>query len=233
MKILGICGSPRAYGVSGVYKLVGTVLEASGCDHELISLRGKNISGCTACLGCIGDNVCKLEDDMEPMRQKIADADAYVVGAANYYSGINALAHALLERLYQFRHQHGDTLWGKLAVAVGVGGTTGWCCCEQIEMFMAYNFIETVAKVTGRGAACCYTCGYGETCKVGLPIMLYGEGVRISPEMIPDVTKQADVMADAAKAGELLGQRLSSGHDRQKVTQKMQKRMMEKFKSST
>jgi multimeric flavodoxin WrbA len=233
MKILGISGSPRACGVSGVYKLVRTVLDATGCEYELLSLRGMDIGGCIACLNCISDNVCKLEDDMAPLREKIAATDAYVIGAPNYYSGINAQTHALLERLYQFRHQHGDTLWGKLAVAVGVGGTTGTCCCEQIETFLAYNFIQTIAKVTGQGAACCYTCGYGETCKVGLPIMLYGEGVKISADIIPDVTKQPDVMAEAVKAGELLGQRLTDGHDRQKVTRKMQKSMMEKFKSST
>jgi multimeric flavodoxin WrbA len=233
MKILGISGSPRACGISGTYKLVRTVLDASGCESELVSLRGKTITGCTACLGCVGDNVCKIEDDMAGLRQKIAEADAYVIGAPNYYSGINGLTHALLERLYQFRHQAGDTLWGKIAVAVGVGGSSARVCCDQIETFLAYSFMETVAKVSGQGAACCYSCGYGETCKVGALIMFYGEGVKIRPEMIPDVSKQADVMAEAVKAGELLGRRLKDGHDRQKVTKKMQKRMMDKFKSST
>jgi hypothetical protein len=42
-----------------------------------------------------------------------------------------------------------------------------------------YNFVETVAKVTGQGAAACFSCGYGETCKVGIPTLLYGEGVKI------------------------------------------------------
>ncbi len=109
MKILGISGSGRAPEVSGVYKLVQTILEASGCDYELVTLRGKNIGGCIACLGCVKDNVCKVQDDMAPLRDKIVEADAYVIGAPNYYSGINALTHALLERLYQFRHQPPNT----------------------------------------------------------------------------------------------------------------------------
>ena len=37
----------------------------------------------------------------------------------------------------------------------------------------------------------------------------------------------------ARNAGRLLGERLRNGHDRQKVTQKMQQFMMEKFKEST
>lgn len=233
MKILGISGSARGQETSGVYKVVKTLLEATGLDYELVSLKGKNIGGCIACLGCVKDNVCKVQDDMAALRDKIVEADAYVIGAPNYYTGLNALTHALLERLYQFRHQEGDTLWGKLTVAVGVGSTSGQSCCDDIERFMAYNFIETIAKVSGQGAACCYTCGYGETCHVGVPIMVHGKGVKITDDMIPDITRQPDVIADAERAGKLLAQRLTEGHDRSQVTSKMQAIMMEKFKSST
>lgn len=233
MKILGISGSSRPPEVSGVYRLVEMVLKASGCDYELISLRGKKIGGCIACLGCVADNVCKVRDDLEPLREKIAEADAYVIGAPNFYTGANALTHALLERLYQFRHQTGDTLWGKLLVAVGVGGSSGQICCDNIERIMAYNFVETIAKVWAQGAASCYTCGYGETCRVGVPIMLHGEQVKITEDMIPDVTRQPKALSDAERAGKLLAQRLDDGHNRSEVTKKMQAAMMEKFKSST
>jgi hypothetical protein len=59
MKIPGISGSPRKDSQSGVYKLVQTVLENTGLDYELVSLRKKTISGCIACLGCIKDNICR------------------------------------------------------------------------------------------------------------------------------------------------------------------------------
>ena len=232
MKILGIAGSPRKETRSGVYRLVQTVLENTGCDYELIHLKGKQISGCIACLGCVQDNICKVEDDMAPLREKIVAADAYVFGAANYYSTLNAVAHAFLERWFQFRHQEGNTLWGKLGVAVGVGGTSGQFPANDIETFYLYNFIETVAKVAGQGAASCFSCGYGETCKVGVPTMLYGEGCKITPEMIPDVSKQPEVMQAAADAGRLLGERLRQGHDRMAVTQRMQARLMAMFGES-
>jgi len=232
MKILGIAGSTRKEGQSGVLSLVKTVLENTGCDYELVHLKGKQISGCIACLGCVKDNVCKVEDDLSPLRDKIVEADAYVFGAANYFSTLNAVAHAFLERWFQFRHQEGNTLWGKLGVAVGAGGTSGQFPVDDIEKFFLYNFIETVAKVAGQGAASCFSCGYGETCKVGVPTMLYGEGVRITPEMIPDVTRQPEVMQAAIDAGKMLGQRLREGHDRMHVTQAMQARMMEMLKTS-
>jgi multimeric flavodoxin WrbA len=232
MKVLGISGSPRKESQSGVYRLVRTVLENTGCEYDLVSLKGKSISGCIACLGCVEDNVCKVKDDLTPLRDKIVAADAYVFGAPNYYSTLNATTHALLERWFQFRHQTGDTLWGKLAVAIGVGGTSGRFPCDEIEKFLLYNFIETVAKVTGQGAASCYSCGHGETCQVGIPRMLHGEGVNITDEIIPDVAKQPKVMDAAVKAGQLLGERLRNGHDRARVTQRMQEKMMAMFETS-
>ena len=232
MKILGISGSPRKESQSGVYKLVRTVLENTGCDYDLLSLKGKSISGCIACLGCVEDNVCKVKDDLTPLRDKIVAADAYVFGAPNYYSTLNAATHSLLERWFQFRHQTGDTLWGKLAVSVGVGGTSGRFPSDEIEKFLLYNFVETVAKVTGQGEASCYSCGHGETCQVGIPNLLHGEGVKITDDIIPDVTKQPKVMDAAVKAGQLLGERLRNGHDRARVTQRMQEKMMAMFESS-
>ena len=232
MKILGISGSTRKDNVSGTSKLVKTVLENTDCNYELVSLRGKKIAGCIACLGCVKDNVCKVQDDLVDLRAKIVEADAYVIGAPNFYSALNATTHALLERWYQFRHQEGDTLWGKLGVAIGVGGTSGQYPADEIEKLFLYNFVETVAKVAGQGAASCFSCGYGETCKVGVPTLLYGEGVKIKPDMIPDVTKQPDVVESAAAAGKLLGQRLRDGPARMAVTQKMQKQLMAKFKES-
>jgi multimeric flavodoxin WrbA len=232
MKILGISGSPRENQRSGVYQLTRIVLENTGIDFELISLRGKTINGCIACLGCVKDNVCKVKDDLAPLREKIVESDAYVIGAPNYYSTLNANCHAFLERWFQFRHQAGNTLWGKLAVAVGVGGTAGKYPADEIEKFLLYNFVETVAKVTAQGAASCYSCGYGETCAVGIPNLLHGPGVKITEEMIPDVGKQPDVLKAAAEAGRLLGKRLKAGHDRARVTQAMQGKLMAAFSSA-
>jgi len=133
---------------------------------------------------------------------------------------------------FNFGIKAGNTLWGKLAVAVGVGGTAGQFPADEIEKILMYNFIETIDKVIGQGAASCFSCGYGETCQVGIPMMLHGEGVKITNDMIPDVSKQPDAMAAAVSAGKLLGRRLRDGHDRMAVTQKVQEKMMAQFESS-
>ena len=233
MKIMGVVGSTRSSDVSGVHQLVSTVLENTGFAYDLVELRGKRIHGCICCLGCVKDNVCVVDDDMKGLRDQILEADAYVIGAPNFYSTLNAITHAFFERWYQFRHQTGDALWGKLAVSVGVGGMEGQPVVDQMNKFFMYSFIEPVAHVTGQGAAACFTCGYGETCQVGVPVMMYGPDVKITPDMIPDVRKQQAAMEGAADAGKLLGDRLRNGHDRKRVTQKMQQLMMEKFKGSS
>lgn len=233
MKILGISGSSRDESTSGTFKLVETVLEGTGIEYELISLRGKNISGCISCLKCAKENICSIKDDMYDMRDIIIEADAYVIGAPNFYNTLNAVTHAFIERWYQFRHQAGDSLWGKLAVAVGVGGSSGDGPVNDLERFFMYSFIETVARVSGQGAAACFTCGYGETCDVGIPRMMMGENVKITPDIIPGVAKQPELLKAAREAGKLLGERLRNGHDRKKVTEKMQKKLMDMFAKST
>lgn len=232
MKILGICGSHRDSAISGVHRLVKEVLEGTGFEYDLVSLRGRRIHGCTACLGCAQDNICKVQDDMGPLRQLIVEADAYVIGAPNFYSTLNASTHAFLERWYQFRHQEGATLWGKLAVSVGVGGTQGGPVVADMEKFFLYNFVEPIARVEAQGAASCFSCGYGETCKVGIPAMLFGPGTRITEDMVPNVEKHPGAIAAAQEAGRQLGRRLREGHDRMAVAQAMQSRLMALFQES-
>ncbi|MEF8824007.1 MAG: flavodoxin family protein [Desulfohalobiaceae bacterium] len=227
MRILGISGSPRREDISGTRTLVGAVLEHTGLEHDLVSLRGRSISGCTGCLRCAADNVCKTEDDMPPLREAVAQANAYVVGAPNHFSGCNALTRAFLERWFQFRHREGDLLWGKPGVAIGVGGMDGGPPARDIERFFLFNLIEPVATVTATGAAPCYFCGFGETCGIGVPRMRHGEDVEIGPEITPKVEEQPEAMHAAAGAGEHLGRILQDGWHRRRAALRAQERLMD------
>ena len=90
-----------------------------------------------ACLGCVKDNVLqgRRRITREPISPNnwLVEADAYVIGGAagpfattrsSKGNEINYATHAFLERwFFQFVHtSEGDLLWGKLGVAVGVGG---------------------------------------------------------------------------------------------------------------
>ncbi|HTY61793.1 MAG TPA: flavodoxin family protein [Acidobacteriota bacterium] len=206
MKVLGISGSPRKD--QSTDQLVQAVLDGVGLETEFVSLAGQRIGPCIACLGCVRDNVCKVEDDMRELRQKIVEANAYVIGGANYFSLLNGLTHCFLERFYQFRHQEGKAVAGKLGVAVGVGGSSGDLVVENIKTFFQYNQIECIGTISAQGPACCFICGYGETCKVGAIHMFFGPGTKITPEITPSLSKQPAKLEDAKALGQLLGKRL-------------------------
>ncbi len=206
MKVLGVAGSPRAGRTTE--QLVRTVLDAVECETELLSLAGKNINGCTACLGCVEDNVCVVEDDMQALRSKIVEADAYVIGAPNYYGMLNGITHCFLERWYQFRHREGKAVAGKLGAAVSVGGGEPQPPAEDIKRFFEYNQIDCVGSVSAQGPASCFECGYGETCKVGAIHMFYGPGTEITEEITPDLSKQPEKIEAARELGERLYGRL-------------------------
>ncbi len=208
MKVLGIAGSPRKGRTTE--RLVREVLAGvEGCETEFVSLAGKTIGPCIACLGCVETNVCVLKDDLAPLREKIVEADAYVVGACNYFNLLNGLAHCFMERWYQFRHQEGKAVAGKLGAAVGVGGGRPDPVVEDLRTFFQYNQIDCVASVTAQGAASCFTCGYGETCKVGAVWNFFGPGTKITDEIIPSLEKQPEAIEAARAAGAELGRRLT------------------------
>ena len=93
-------------------------------------------------------------------------------------------------------------------------------------VFGASNYYSTM------NVASWYSCGHGETCQVGIPLMMHEPDVKITEDIIPDVTRQPEVMDAAVKAGQLLGERLRNGHSRDEVTGKMQEKMMAMFQGA-
>ena len=206
MKVLGISGSPRKDKTTD--RLVREVLGAVDGETEFISLRGKRIGPCIGCLACAGDNICKLDDDMAPLREKLIEADALVIGVPNYFGGINALTHAFFERFYQFRHRGAMMMAGKPAVIVAVGGVMPDAAARDLERFFEMNRIESLGCVTAQGVAGCFTCGYGEDCAVGAIHGLFGPGTKITEEITPDLRKQPEAVENARSLARRLSHRL-------------------------
>ena len=97
MKILGICGSLREE--SNTNKLVKKVVESSGCEYELIYLAGKDIKPCTGCAHCMmNDGECAIKDDMQPLYEKILNADALVVGSPTYFLDVSGAVKCFIDR---------------------------------------------------------------------------------------------------------------------------------------
>ena len=100
MKVLAISGSPRPQGNTRLLlETALKVLEGHGIATEYLSLHGKDIRPCQACMKCAKDkNRCAQEDDFMPVFEAMAAADGLLVGSPVYFGSATPNLMALLDR---------------------------------------------------------------------------------------------------------------------------------------
>jgi multimeric flavodoxin WrbA len=105
MNVIGINGSPRKQWNTAT--LVAKALEgaaAQGATTELFHLYDLDFKGCKSCLACKirggkSYGKCVLNDDLAPVLEKIAAADALVIGSPIYFGTVTGETRSFLERL--------------------------------------------------------------------------------------------------------------------------------------
>ena len=105
MKVIGINGSPRKQWNTAT--LVTKALEgaeAQGATTELVHLYDLDFKGCKSCFACKtrggkGYGKCVLNDDLTPVLEGIAAADALVIGSPIYFGTVTGETRSFLERL--------------------------------------------------------------------------------------------------------------------------------------
>jgi len=101
MKVLGINGSPRKAGNTGLLiREVFKSLEAKGIKTEFFQLGGKKVNGCIACMKCrkAADGRCHQKNDVINLCiEKMLEADAIIIGSPVYFSDLTAQTKALIE----------------------------------------------------------------------------------------------------------------------------------------
>ncbi len=108
MKVYAINGSPRRN--KNTATLLDKVLEGVKAAHpeaetERIDIYTLNYTGCKSCFACKRkDNIslrkCAIKDDLQPVLEKLATADAAIFGSPIYYSSITGQLHSFYERLF-------------------------------------------------------------------------------------------------------------------------------------
>lgn len=101
MKALLINGSPRPHGCTytALTELKRT-LEGEGIEVELIHVGNRDIRGCIACRKCRELGKCVFDDIVNEVAPKLAEADAFVIGAPVYYASPAGSAISFLDRLF-------------------------------------------------------------------------------------------------------------------------------------
>jgi len=119
MKIIAINGSPRKN--NNTATLLKKALEGAsskGAETELIHLYDQNYKGCMSCFVCKLKNStsygkCALKDDLTPILEKIANADAIILGSPIYLRSVTGAMRSFLERLI-FQYLVYDTNYSSL-----------------------------------------------------------------------------------------------------------------------
>lgn len=126
MKVIAIIGSPRKRG--NTEQLASHTLKAiaeEGIKTEIISLAGKEIKPCTACMVCKEKEECSIKDDLAPIYQKMKQADGIILASPVYFGACTALLKALMERAGYLALHNGRPFQGKVGGPLVVARRAG------------------------------------------------------------------------------------------------------------
>ena len=144
MKAIAVNTSPRPNG--NTFLLLETVLgelEEKGIETELIQAGGRSIHGCIACGKCRDSKTprCVFSDDIvNKSIEKIAKADALIIGSPVYFGSLTAQAKAFIDRVGYASRPH-NLLKGMVCASVVAVRRNG-----ALAAFNAINNLFTISE---------------------------------------------------------------------------------------
>jgi len=142
MKAIAFNGSPRIDGNTAM--LLSTVcaeLESNGIETEIMHIGSRDIHGCIACGACRKKDAkaCVFDDDVvNEAIQKIAQADAVLIGSPVYFGTLSAQMKAFIDRVGYAGRPH-KLLKGKICASVVAVRRNG-----ALAAFNAMNNLFTI-----------------------------------------------------------------------------------------
>lgn len=145
MYVVAINGSPKEKGNTyHSLKMVTDQLEKEGITTEIIQVGNKIIRGCLACGAC-GKNQnekCVIEDDVNPLIQKMKAADGIIIGSPVYYAAIAGTMKSFLDRAFYVAGANGGLFRHKVGASVAVARRSG-----EVATFDQLNHYFTLAEM--------------------------------------------------------------------------------------
>ena len=105
MKVIAINGSPRKKWNTAM--LLEKALEGAaskGAETEIIHLYDLDYKGCSSCFSCKlkggkSSGKCAMHDGLTPVLEKLATADAFILGSPIYFGTVTGEMRSFMERL--------------------------------------------------------------------------------------------------------------------------------------
>jgi len=122
MKVVAFNGSPRKEGNTSILvNKVFSELHREGIETEQISLTGKPLRGCTACMTCLSkqDRQCVIKTDLiNDCIDKMLEADGIILASPTYFADVTAEMKVLIDRAGMVSRVNGNLLRRKVGAAV-------------------------------------------------------------------------------------------------------------------
>ncbi|MHA1245401.1 MAG: flavodoxin family protein [Candidatus Heimdallarchaeota archaeon] len=155
IKVLGIIGSPRRNGNTEL--MVDEVLagaKEAGAEIDKVILNELNISPCQACNSCSKTGICKIQDDMNIVNEKMKESSVFVYGTPVFYWGPTAQFKAFMDRLLATSRQ-GIIKDKQVIVTIPLGGSesvarhTIGMITDSVNYQKAKIIAQIIAPATG------------------------------------------------------------------------------------
>lgn len=155
-RVLIITSSPRKNGNSTILALKAAEgVKAAGGVADIAAIGNLKIAPCNACDACRAkpDAGCVIKDDMQPLYQKIEEAEGIIFATPIYWFNVSAQMKLLIDRTYATHRESGYAFTGK---DVGViltyededvyvsGGVNALRSFKDIFAYVKANLVGTV-----------------------------------------------------------------------------------------
>ena len=140
-KVLLISGSPKNDGnTAKILEKCADKIRSLGLDAEIVSLAGRKIDACIACVKCVGNGVCVLEDDVNEIANKVREAQGLIIGSPVYFGTARGDLMNLLQRVGMLSYNNDKFLSWKVGGPIAInrrGGATA--TIQEMLMFFFIN----------------------------------------------------------------------------------------------
>ena len=151
-EVLCVYGSPRIRGnTDRLMDAFAAGVEAGGAVADRVYLRDLQVSPCREIYACERDGRCALKDDMQPLYDRLRDADAVALASPVMFYAVSAHAKAFIDRcqaLWCLRYRRGErvsrsALPVRRGVLLAAGGSRGRKPFDGVRLTFKY-FLDTL-----------------------------------------------------------------------------------------
>lgn len=148
-RIVAIYGSPRRNGnTATLLREVARGAREEGVEVEEVVLRDHSISPCMEIYGCIEDGRCAIEDDFQPIRDRILRSDGLMLASPVFFYSVSAHTKTFMDRFQSLwvkkywidRVPFGKGQIKRKGLFLSVGATKGARLFDGILLTVKYFF---------------------------------------------------------------------------------------------